>query len=81
MNINFFVLEAQYYDITLGNVTIALCVLVSVTYVSSQVHVSATKKGNPSNRWIGCWVDPRAVLEAAVGKGKISVLLDKNASF
>jgi hypothetical protein len=56
-------------------------VLVSVAYVSGQIHVSATKKGNPCNRWIGCWVDPRVVLEAAVGKGKISALLDKSASF
>jgi hypothetical protein len=75
------VLEAQYHEITLGNVTIALCVLVSVTYVSGQFHVSATKKGNPGNRWIGCWVDPRVVLEAAVGRGKISALLDKTAAF
>jgi len=38
-------------------------------------------KKNPGNRWIGCWVDPRVVLEAEVEKGKISALLDKNASF
>lgn len=74
-------LEAKYREITLGTVTTALCVLVSVTYVSGQFHVSATKKGNPGNRWIGRWVDPRVVLEAAVGEGKISALLDKNASF
>jgi hypothetical protein len=77
-----FVLEAQYHEITLGNVTIELCVLVSVTYVGEgSVSCFGYKKGNPGKRWIGCWVDPRVVLEEAVGKGKISALLDKNASF
>ena len=40
-------LEAQYHEITLGTVTTALCVLVSVTYVRGQFHVSVTKKETP----------------------------------